>query len=140
MDLTKYQQLFEDNQINGLIVSAVEPWFWKQLGIEKRDCFYISFHFEMMRNPGYSKTFSPNYEHDCCVCSHATPRKTVHLLKEYDIPIEENVILENNYCSPILTSKILKDILGKDFSIQTILKLDEWKKSHKRHLKDLKKK
>ena len=132
MDLTKYQQLFEENQINGLAVSAIEPWFWKHLGIEKRDCFYISFNFKMMRTPGFSKTFSPDYEHDCCVCSHATPKKTIHLLKEYDL------ILENNYCSSILTSRIVKDILGKDScSLQTILKLDEWKKSHKRHLKDL---
>ena len=145
MDLTKYQKLFEDNQINGLIVSAMDDnTFWEQLGVEKRDCFHISFHFKMMKSAGYSKTFSPDYEHDCCVCYHNTPKKTVHLLKEYDIPIEEDVILENNYCSSILISKSLKDILGKDFcsqkGIQTILKLDEWKKSHKRHLKELKKK
>ena len=145
MDLTKYQKLFEDNQINGLIVSAMDDdSFWEQLGVEKLDCFHISFHFKMMKSTGYSKIFSPGYNHDCCVCSHNTPKKTVHLLQEYDIPIEEDVILENNYCSSILISKSLKEILGKDFcsqkGIQTILKLDEWKKSHKRHLKDLKKK
>ena len=145
MDLTKYQQIFEENQINGLLVSAMDDdRFWEQFGVEKRDCFYISFHFEMMKTPGYSKTFSPDYEHDCFVCSHSTPKTTVHLLNEYDIPIEEDVILKNNYCSSMLTCKIiLKDILGKDFcsqnGMQTILKLDEWKKIHKRHLKDLKK-
>ena len=145
MDLTKYQQLFEDNQINGLLVSAMDDdRFWEQLGIEKRDCFYISFNFKMMRTPGYSKTFSPDYEHDCCVCSHNTPEKTIHLLKEYDIPIEDDVILKNNYCSSILTFKIfLKDLIGKDFfsknGIQAILKLNEWKKIHKHHLKDLSK-
>ena len=145
MDLSKYQQVFEDNQINGLAVSVIDFWFWEQLGVEKRDCFHISFHFKMMKSAGYSKTFSPDYFHDCCVCSHNTPKKTVHLLKEYDIPIEEDVILENNYCSSILTnSKILQDILGEDFCsqkrIQTLIKLDEWKNSHARHLKDLKKK
>ena len=145
MDLTKYQQVFEDNQINGLTVSAMDDdRFWEQFGVEKRDCFHISFHFEMMKSAGYSKTFSPNYEDDCCVCSHNTPKKTVHLLQEYDIPIEDDIILKNNYCSSILTCKIfLKDILGKDFcsqkGIQILIKLDEWKKSHKRHLKDLKK-
>ena len=145
MDLSKYQQLFEENQINGLAASAMDFCFWKQLGVEKRDRFHIMFNFEMMKAPGYSKTFSPDYFHDCCVCSHNSPKKTVHLLKEYDIPIEEDVILKNNYCSSILiNSTILKDILGKDFGsqkgIQTLIKLDEWKKIHKQHLKDLKKK
>ena len=143
MDLTKYQSVFEQNQINGLAVSVMDDdRFWKQLGINKRDCFYISFNFEMMRSPGYSKTFSPDYDHDCCVCSHNTPEKTIHLLKEYEIPIEDEVILKNNYCSSILTSKIfLKNLLGKDYfsknGIQTVFKLNEWKKIHKDHLNDL---
>ena len=58
MDLTKYQSLFELNQINGVIVSATDDdRFWKQLGVEKRDSYYISFNFEMMKTPGYSKIF-----------------------------------------------------------------------------------
>ena len=101
MDLTKYQQLFEEKHINGLAVSAVDFWFWEQLGVEKRDCFHLLFHFKMMKTPGYSKTFSPYYKHDCCVCSHNTPKKTVQLLKEYNIPIEEDIILKNNYCASI---------------------------------------
>ena len=32
---------------------------------------------------------------------HNTPEKTIHLLKEYEIPIEDDVILKNNYCSSI---------------------------------------
>ena len=144
MDLSKYQKLFEDNQINGLVVSSMEDtdfWFWEQFGVEKLDCFHILFHIKMMKSAGYSKTFSPDYEHDFCVCSHNTPKKTVHLLKEYDIPIEEDV-MKNNYCSSTLTCPFfLKDILGKDFTsqkgIQIIHKIDEWKKSHQRHLKDL---
>ena len=91
-----------------------------------------------MRTPGYSKIFSPDYEHDCCVCSHNTP-ETIHLLKEYDISIDKDVILKNNYCSSILTSKIfLKNLLSQDFfsknGIQTFF---EWKKIHKDHLNDL---
>ena len=145
MDLSKYQQLFEENQVNGLAASAMDFLFWEELGVEKRDCSHILFNFRMMKAPGYSKTFSPDYEHDCCVCSHNTPKKTVHLLKEYDIPIEEDVILKNNYSSSILIkSAILKDILGKDFGsqkgMQTLIKLNEWKKIHSKHLKDLKQK
>ena len=143
MDLTKYQSIFEANQINGSAASIMDDdRFWKQLGVEKRDCFYILFYFEMMKTPGYSKIFSPDYDFDCCVCYHNTPEKTVHLLKEYEIPIDENVILKNNYCAPILTSKIfLKNLLGKDFfsksGMQTVFKLNEWKKIHKDHLNDL---
>ena len=146
MDLTKYQSIFELNQINGSVVSAIDDdRFWKQLGVEKRDCFYISFNFKMMKAPGYSKTFSPDYDHDCCVCSHNTPEKTIHLLKEYKIPIEDDFILKNNYTAPMLISKVfLKDLLGKDsFSqkgIQIMKELEKWKKLHKTHLKDLNKK
>ena len=145
MDLSKYQQLFEENQVNGMAVSAMDFRFWKHLGVEKRDCSHIMFNFKMMKAPGYSKTFSPDYEHDCCVCYHNTPKKTVHLLKEYDIPIEEDVILKNNYCSSILiNSVILKDILGQDFSsqkrMQILIILNEWKKEHTQHLKDLQQK
>ena len=143
MDLTKYQQVFEENQVNGSLASLMDDdRFWKQLVVEKRDRFYLLFNFKMMKTPGYSKTFSPNYEHDCCVCSHNTPEKTIHLLKEYEIQIEDDVILENNYCSSILISKIfLQNLLGKDFfsqkGIQTLVKLNEWRKIHKDHLKEL---
>ena len=139
MDLTKYQSLFELNQINGSVISEVNGVaIWKQLGLEKRDCFSALYYFKMMIAPGYSRTFSPDYEADCCVCSHNTPEKTVHLLKEYDIPIEDDFILKNNYTAPMLISKVfLKDLLGKDFfsqkGIQIILKLGEWKKIHKSH-------
>ena len=112
------------------------------MGIEQRDCFYISFYFEMMQSPGYSKTFSDDYDTDCCVCSHNTPEKTIHLLKEYEIPIEDDFILENNICSPLLTSKFLmKDIFGNEFfsqkGIETMGKLKKWKNIHKQHLKQL---
>ena len=142
MDLTKYQSLFELNQINGSIVCAMQGALWEQLGLEKRDCFHISYYFKMMKSSGYSKTFSPDYEHDCCVCSHNSPEKTIHLLKEYEIPIEDEFILKNNYTAPMLISKVfLKDLLGKDFfsqkGIQILLKLEEWKKIHKNHQKDL---
>ena len=143
MDLTKYQSLFELNQIDGSIVSAVKgACLWEQLGLEKRDCCCASFYFKMMNRAGYSKTFSPEYEHDCCVCSHNTTEKTIHLLKEYEIPIEDEFMLKNNYTAPMLISNVfLKDLLGKDsFSqkgIQIILKLEEWKKIHEKHLQDL---
>ena len=143
MDLTKYQSLFELNQINGSVVSTVEgAGLWEELGLEKRDCFCVSYYFKMMKCAGYSKIFSPDYEHDCCVCSHNTPEKTIHLLKEYEIPIEDEFILKNNYTASMFLSEVfLKDLLGKDaFSqkgIQILSKLSAWKKFHKNHLKDL---
>ena len=144
MDLTKYQSIFELNQINGSVVSAVEAGLWKQLGIERQDFCCFSYHIKMMKSAGYSKTFSPNYFHDCCVCSHNTPEKTIHLLKEYEIPIEDDFILNNNFTAPMFISKIfLQDLLGNDsFSqkgIQIMLELEKWKKIHKNHLQDLNK-
>ena len=145
MDLIKYQSTFELNQINGSVVCAVDDAsIWEQLGLEKRDCCCAFFYFKMIKSAGYSKTFSPEYEHDCCVCYHNSPEKTIHLLKEYEIPIEDEFILKNNYTAPMLISKVfLKDLLGKDFfsqkRIQILLKLEEWEKIHKNHLKDLNK-
>ena len=78
MDLTKYQSVFEQNQINGSVVSAVEAGLWKQLGIEKRDFCCFSYHIKIMKSAGYSKTFSPDYFHECCVCSHNTPTSNVY--------------------------------------------------------------
>ena len=143
MDMVRYQSLFELNQINGSVISAFyDDNVCKQLGIEKRDRFYISYYFEMMQAPGYFKTFADDYDPDCCVCSHNTPEKTIHLLKEYEIPIEDDFILENNYCSIFLTSKfVIKDILGNDLlsqkGIEIVRKLKEWKKYHDCHLKQL---
>ena len=57
----------QSKRYNFFLFSAMDFWFWEQLGAEKRDCFHISFNFEMMKTPGYSKTFSPDYFHDCCV-------------------------------------------------------------------------
>ena len=145
MDLTKYQSIFELNQISGAVVSSVkESCLWEQLGIEKRDFSCFSYHIKMMQSRDYTKTFSPDYCEECCVCSHNTPEKTIHLLKEYEIPIEDDFILKNNYTAPMLISKVfLKDLLGKDsFSqkgIQIILKLEKWKNLHKIHLQDLNK-
>ena len=143
MDLVQYQSLFEMNQINGLAISVLsDDKVWEQFGVKKIDSCYISFYFEIMRAPGYFKTFSDDYDFDCCVCSHNTPEKTIHLLQEYEIPIEDEFILQNNYCSPLLTSKLLiKDILGNDFfsqkGIQTMAKLNKWRESHELHLRQL---
>ena len=144
MDLIKYQQNFEDNQITGEFAAMmIDDWtVWKQLGLDKRDCFYVMFYFKMMNTPGYCQVFSPNYDFDCCVCSHNTPEKTIHLLREYDIPIEDDLILTNNFCTPILTFPIFKDILVSDVlspdGRQIMSEINEWKKIHKLHLKSLK--
>ena len=96
MDLTKYQSIFEKNKIDGEYVSMmIDDWIaWEQLGVEKRDYYFMVFHFEMMKTPGYWKTFSPDYDFDCCVCSHNTPEKTIHLLDEYDILCDSGLYLD----------------------------------------------
>ena len=146
MDFTKYQSTFERNQINGAVLSAVDrSGNWEQLGLGKRDWFCVSYYIKMMKSEGYSKIFSPDYCDDCCICSHNTPEKTIHLLKEYEIPIEDDFILKNNYTAPMLISKLfMNDLLGKDsFSqkgVQITFELEKLKKFHKIHLKDLNKK
>ena len=71
-------------------------------------------------------------------------KKQFIILKEYEIPIEDDFILKNNYTAPMFISKIfLQDLLGNDsFSqkgIQIMLELEKWKKIHKNHLQDLNK-
>ena len=143
MDLIKYQSIFEVNQINGEYASLiVGDWtMWKKLGVQKRDYCFIKFYFKMMKSPGYSKTFSPDYDHDCCVCSHLSPEKTIHLLTEYDIPFDRNLILENNYCIPILIIPPFRDILVPDAlspnGRKILMDIRKWKKLHKKHLQEL---
>ena len=143
MDLTIYQDLFETNQINGKFITMVidDPTAWIQLGVDKRDCYYMMFYFEMMKTPGYSKTLSPDYDFDCCVCSHATPEKTICLLQEYDIPYDGEFILKHNYCTPILTFPAFRDFLVPDIisplGRKTMEDISKWKNAHKLHLKEI---
>ena len=144
MDLIKYQSLFEQNQIDGeFAVMMIDDWkAWKQLGVEKRDCFYLVFYFKMMNTSGYSKTLLPEYEPNCCVCSHASAEKTVLLLKEYGIPIASELILKNNYCTPLFTfsafnDEFLPDALSSKAE-KIMAEILEWKKIHTVHLKNLK--
>ena len=145
MDLSKYHDIFIENQINGELASMMDELnMWEQIHLDRRDCFYILFNFTLMKSPGFCRTFLPDYEENCCVCAHNTPEKTIYLLKEYDIPIDDDLILKNNYCSSILTfSKSLQD-LHIDFlsapGRRILVELAKWKKIHKSHLKDLSKK
>ena len=92
-----------------------------------------------MNTPEYSRTFSPDYEHDCCVCSHNTPEKTIHLLKEYNIPIDDDFILKNNYTAPILTCPMIMDTFAENtHSPKLMTELTNWKKIHELHLQTLK--
>lgn len=145
MDLTKYQDVFELNKIDGEFVAVMtdEINMWKQIGLKKRDCLFVSFQFKMMKCPGFKKTFSPDYEDDCFVCSHNTPEKTIHLLQEYDIPIDAEFIFKNNYTASTLTfprSLVLDEIdYLSDKGRQITIGLAGWTKAHKNHLKNLRK-
>ena len=46
--------------------------------LDKHDIYKIMFNFKMMKCPGYSSTLSPDYDDECCVCSHNTPETTIH--------------------------------------------------------------
>ena len=146
MDFTKYQQIFEDNNINGDFVSIVigDINLWNKIGIEMRDCYYLSYYFELMQAPGYYQTLAPDYEENCCVCYHNTPETTIYLLQEYDIPIANDVILENNYCAPILTfptavSDLNINILS-DNGRRILGELTKWRNMHKLHVASMQEK
>ena len=101
----------------------IDDWIaWEQLGVEKRDYYLMVFHFEMMKTPGYWKTFSPNYDFDCCVCSHNTPKKqSIFWMNMIFYAIVDYIwILENNYCTPLFTFPAFRDILVPD-----ILKMEK---------------
>ena len=142
MDLIKYQKVFEANQINGEVAAMMNELMFQKMGLSTRDCLFVVFNFKLMQTPGYYLTLSSDYEEDCCVCSHDTPEKTIHLLKEYEIPIDDDFILDNNYCAPILTffTKALPNLdIRSPNGRQIITQLTKWKKIHKSHLKDIKK-
>ena len=145
MDLVKYQRLFAENQINGKFISMMNvDWTtWKQIGIEKRDCFYMTYYFEMFQIPGFYRTFYNDDLNDCVVCSHNTPEKTIHLLEEYGIFIEKELILRNNYCTPILIFPQSLQDLNIDFlsenGKQIMFTLTKWRKLHEIHLKTIRK-
>ena len=147
MDLSKYQQVFLDENVNGefcnLISIMNDDWLiWKQMGIEKQDICKIRYYFEMMKSPRYSDTFSLDYSDECCVCSHNTPEKTILLLKKYNLNVPSNLILERNLCSPELTfTSLWADILGKDIispdGRKIMTEIIKWKNIHEEHLKRL---
>ena len=70
-----------------------------------------------------------------------SPEKTIHLLTEYDIPFDRNLILENNYCIPILIIPPFRDILVPDAlspdGRKILMDIRKWKKLHKKHLQEL---
>ena len=144
MDLAKYQQVFIDNNVNGEFITLMnDEWvIWEQMNIEKHDIYKIMFNFEMMKSSGYVLTLSPDYHDECCVCSHNTPEKTIHLLKEYGLDVSPELILKNNLSSPVLTfsalwKDILDDILSPNGMYQIMTGCIKWKNIHKQHLRRL---
>ena len=133
-----------DNKIDGEYISLMfdESAIWEQMKLEKADIYKIIFNFTMMKCSGYSQTLSYDYDDECCVCSHNTPEKTLHLLKEYDMNVSPDLILKNNLCSPVLTFPSLwKHILGENIlspsGKQIMTGCIQWKNIHKQHLRRL---
>ena len=144
MDFVKYQNLFEENKINGEFISLMideQPSFWvDNLGVSYRDCYFLSFYFKLMCCSGYIRSLSLDYDEDCFVCLHNTPDKTIHLLNEYDLNIDKDLILKLNYSAPMLTFGLPKDLQVDIFSEEgrkIIKELKKWRNAHEEHLKTL---
>ena len=145
MDLVQYQDLFIEHHINGDFVLLIDDsWTWTQLGIHDRDIFYLSYYFELMKSPNFIKTLMDDYEEDCFTCYHNTPEKTLCLIQEYNIPIDDKLILENNLCAPILTNTKALSLINVDIFSEkgrNIAKIfNKWKKTHLEHLHELRNK
>lgn len=141
MDLVKYHDIFEKNNITGEIILLIlnDKDSWSKLNIHDYDIFLFQFHFNMMKCNGYKNTLESDYSHDCPVCSHKTPKETLFLIQEYDIPIDKDFILSNNITTPML-------IYGKASFIDNIFspegrkiatELDQLRKLHEQHLDTL---
>ena len=146
MNLTEYQSIFEKNKIDGEYVSMMidDPKIWEQLNVYTVDHYFMVFNFEMMKTPGYWKTFSADYDPDCFVCSHASPEKTINLLKEYDLPCDSELIRDMEYCTPVLIFPAFREIVVPDAlsanGRKQMKELIKWRETHKKHLNSLSKK
>ena len=139
-------QVFLDNNVNGEIAALMnDEWIiWQKMGLDKFDIYKIMFYFKVMRSPGYVLTLSSDYEDECCVCSHNTPEKTIHLLREYNMDIQPALILKNNLTCPVLTfTAFWEDVLGNEIlssgGKQIMTECMKWKEIHQQHLKRLNK-
>ena len=144
MDLIHHQELFELNHINGKILLQTDMLSWKEFGFSNRDIYALFYFIDLMKSSNYYTTLSPNYSLDCPICLHNTPEKTLHLLNEYDISLDSQIILRNNYTAPILAYvNSLKDFNIPYFSLegkQIINKLQQWKLLHiENHIQPLNK-
>merc|ERR1712137_331847 len=141
MDLLHHLSLFQEHQINGETLLALDYSGWIDLGMSSLEACAVLYHREMMRRPGYA-SFLREGEEDCLVCSHHTQRDTQKLLTEHKVPLQPEWI-QSGWTTPFL---IYAPVRREDLAIQTapeypqvIRKFKNLRELHQEHLDQLSK-
>ena len=144
MNLSKYHDCFIINNINGSDFCMLDDLNLIDFGFNYRDiCMFFYYRDLMQCNSYFDSIKSPDkYKNDCIVCFHDTPEKTLWLLNEYDISIDNDLIINQGWSIPFM-------IYMKTFNSFNIVtfskegrelqsKISLWKSFHQEHLDLLK--
>merc|ERR1711879_46951 len=152
MGLSHLAPLFQENQINGEALVGLDIHFWERIGLSQREICAIRFYKKLMVSPGFVKEEKKNREEEeqgkegnddeekCVVCWHNTTEKTIELLQEYEIFVEEKLIREENWITPCFIYSYnfgefgTKNVVEEFSMSKKILIL---KQIHDQHLKQL---
>merc|ERR1711879_348818 len=104
--------LFQTNHINGEMFIGFERELWEEIGLSQQEICAIFYYKELIVSPGFIKeekkkmeklkgkkeeTEEDGEEEICTICWHNTVEKTINLLREYEIFIDEKLIREKNW-------------------------------------------
>lgn len=142
MNLYNYFDLFKQNHIDGEILCMLDEIMMIDMGMAYRDICSLLYYRELMITPGFFKTlkFDDHEEPDCCICTHNTPVKTLHLLKEYEIPLSDSLILDGEWtCTQLIFVSKFDELNVTSFKDKIKIKqiFNEWKASHNEHLQSI---
>merc|ERR1711879_996232 len=144
MGLSHLAPLFQENQINGELLVGLDIHSWERIGLSQREICAIRFYKELMVSPGYvqeeQRKGGSDDEEKCVVCWHNTTEKTIELLQEYEIFVDEKLIREENWITPCFIYSYnfgefgTKNVVEEFSMSKKILIL---KQIHDQHLKQL---
>ena len=137
--LLMYQDVLIDANVTGEVLVMADKDFFVSLGISTKDSLWLIYHIQMMTTPKYIDTIKSATD-ECVVCWHTNPRKTVDLINEYEIPLDNDAIVAGGWTAPHFLFFGLSDI-SEEFNIESladrvriIKQFAAWKEIHNSHL------
>jgi len=137
MNLERYLDMFQEVEMDGKTLAIIEEGNLIELGVARRDVPVFLYHIKMMCNPGYEYRDLV----DCIVCEHDNPRSTKCLLEEWEVPIDQEMILQQGWISPYL---IYLTAIKEEFRMESAkdrhsaaTKLRKLRSYHEQHLIDM---